>query len=92
MKQGINETMDIVKFMTALGVLIGREVANDGLQITDVFKLFESDDFRAKAAEAFSGLSTVPSELVDLSIDEGFDLSLAALEAFKEILVAFKAA
>ncbi len=87
---GINETQDVIAFITTLGVLIGKEVAGDGLQITDVLKLFESKDFREALSQAFSGLTLVPAELKDLSVSEGFDLSLAALESFKEILAAFE--
>ncbi len=87
---GINETQDVIAFISTLGVLIGKEVSEDGLQITDVLKLFESKDFREALSQAFSGLTLVPAELKDFSVSEGFDLSLAALEAFREILSTFE--
>ena len=43
-------------------------------------------------AAAIDNISVVPSELSNLTITEGFDLSLAALESFREILSAFEAA
>ena len=90
MSRGIKETMDIIAIITALGVLIGEEISVDGLQVTDVFMLFESDDFRNKAYEALRAVSVVPAELRDLSVNEGFELSLASISTVREILASFE--
>ncbi|SMF34977.1 hypothetical protein [Pseudobacteriovorax antillogorgiicola] len=92
MKQGINETKDILGFITALGVLIGKEVSGDGLQLTDLLKLFDDQDFRSKVSDAYQGVMLVPAELRDLSVSEGFDLSLAAIESFRKVLESFEMA
>ncbi len=90
MGTGIQETKEVIAFITTLGVLVGREAVSDGLQLTDALKLFDNKDFREKVSIALDGLTLVPAELKDLSISEGFDLSLAALESFREILSAFE--
>ena len=86
---GISETKDVLRLITTLGVLIGAEASGDGLEITDVLKLFNDDDFREKLILAFDRITLVPGELSDLSIDEGFDLSILALETVREILSSF---
>ncbi|NRA63472.1 MAG: hypothetical protein HRU19_03250 [Pseudobacteriovorax sp.] len=86
----IKETQDVIALITTLGVLIGREVSGDGLQLTDVLKLLESSEFRENLEAALDGALLVPVELQDLTISEGFDLSMTALEAFRKILAAFE--
>ena len=85
----IKETKDLIELITTLGVLIGREVSGDGLQLTDVLKLLESSEFRGNLEEALDGALLVPIELGDLSLSEGFELSMLVLEAFRKILAAF---
>ena len=85
----VKETKEVIALITTLGVLIGREVSGDGLQIQDVLKLLESEEFRTNLETALEGALLVPVELRDLSVSEGFDLSMTALEAFRKILAAF---
>ncbi len=88
-KQGIENLKEVLKFVTVLGVLIGNEATGDGLDYFDFLKLLGNEEFKVKLAEAISGIELVPAEAADLSVNEGFELTLLAIEGVKEILEAF---
>lgn len=87
---GVNNTKEVLRFVTALGVLIGEEVSSDGLQASDVLKLFEDQQFKAKLAAAIKDVSLIRAELSDLSITDTFEVGMEALKSAREIMAAFE--
>ncbi len=88
-KQGIENLKEVLKTVTVLGIMIGKEATGDGLDYFDLLKLLGNDEFKTKLAEAISGIELVPAETADLSVNEGFELTLLAIEGAREILQAF---
>lgn len=69
-ERGIQELMDIIDAMEALGLTLIREVKEDGLQYTDLFQVPLNKDLRSKVVEAFRDSEKIPAEVEDLSRNE----------------------
>ena len=89
-KKGIKETIEVLDFLEDLGVK-GIEVADDGLDVTDIPKLLDMDLYKS-AKEAIDEMDEVDDELKDLSEEEAQVIAKRAVEIVYSIKAAVKKA
>ncbi len=86
MSESKKQTVDVVLLIAVLAKFIRRELAGDGLQITDLVKLATTPEFQERFIEAISGIGEVPIEIGNLDKLEGIDLAIFALTAARDVL------
>ncbi|MDQ3233666.1 MAG: hypothetical protein M3Q07_17755 [Pseudobdellovibrionaceae bacterium] len=86
MSESQKQTVDVVLLIAVLAKFIRRELAGDGLQITDLVKLATTPEFQERFIEAVSGIGEVPIEIGNLDKLEGIDLAIFALTAARDVL------
>ncbi len=86
MSESQKQTVDVVLLIAVLAKFIRRELAGDGLQITDLVKLATTPEFQERFIEAISGIGEVPIEIGSLDKLEGIDLAIFALTAARDVL------
>ncbi|MDQ3232264.1 MAG: hypothetical protein M3Q07_10620 [Pseudobdellovibrionaceae bacterium] len=86
MSESKKQTVDLVLLIAAVTKFIRRELAGDGLQITDLVKLATTPEFQERFIEAISGIGEVPIEIGSLDKLEGIDLAIFALTAARDVL------
>jgi hypothetical protein len=85
-KVGIKETVEMIALVGVVASLIAKELAGDGLQLSDAVKIIMKPEFQSKLAEAVSGISAVPGEIQDLSKFEVLDISEFVLKTTRGIV------
>lgn len=90
MERGDRNVFEVLAFIEALGVAIGKEIRGDGLQVADAFKFLESEAFREHAAKAFEGIELVPGEVSDTGLVDGFLIGKRIIEVSQSITDALK--
>lgn len=84
---GIKESKELIVGIMHIAALLGARL-KDGVQIDD-FPAFMDGVKEDKAIEeAFKGLGGIPAEMKDLSVGEGFELSVAVLAEVPKIIAA----
>lgn len=88
---GIKETKEAAIGIIALGGFIAKEIKakkSIGQDMMDLFVAMQSDpEFRSKLEAAVNGLELVPSEIGNMSIQEGIELAGAIVP---EVIKALK--
>jgi hypothetical protein len=94
MNQGIKESKEALAGALALGVLFYKKFA-DGVTTQDfmeIFAKFQLDEaFKAKVVEAYNGANLIEGELKDLTLAEGIELSVFALQETSKAIGELKA-
>jgi len=92
-KHGIGETKDAFIASNELAIFMVERL-KDGADIGDAIalltKLISDDEFQAVLKKALDGADKVPSELHDLSITEGMELAMMAINYVPRYVAAFQ--
>jgi hypothetical protein len=79
MDRGIKESKELMEGVMILSLLLFDRF-KDGFQMDDMGAVFKALGEDPKIVEAFKGLSELPHEFKDLSLEEGFELARVVLE------------
>lgn len=82
---GIKETKEVVEGMLELSVLLA-EVFKDGVQASDFLQIMMSLQSDPRFLEAIKGIQKIPAELVDIDLDESYELLGAVLPYMKKLV------
>jgi len=87
---GIKETKEVVSAACDIAVAVIKQV-KDGVQFSDALALaaaFSSDPLKGEIDAALADINQVPSELKDISWQEGLELSALVIEKITSALKA----
>ena len=93
-EMGIQETGEVLEAGIAVAAVVvkqlkdGFQVLEDGLALYN--KIIGDPEFRDAILRAYDGIGKVPTELKDLTFEEGIDLGIIALHGSKKLIVALK--
>ena len=83
---GTKETKEVITLVAAIAGFVYSEIQGDGLDLSDVGKLFLDSEFQVKIADALSGVSLVSDELADLDTLETLDVARFVLDAAENVV------
>jgi predicted membrane chloride channel (bestrophin family) len=89
MSKDVHAIKSIMTLAFALANALAKEL-KDGFQFEDVADLLNNQAIRDAIAPALVDIKEIPGELVDISITEGFELSIFTIGQIKELIKAIK--
>jgi hypothetical protein len=94
MSKGIKETKEVIDASIAVSLVVIKH-AKDGFQIGKdsmaiVSELLSNDEVKSAISLAVSGIKEVPSEIKDISAEEGVELAVHAALKVPQIIGALK--
>ncbi len=86
---GIKETKEMIEGLLELTVLLA-EVFKDGMQASDFLQIMVSLQSDPRFLEAVKGIQKIPAEVIDINLDESYELLGAVLPYIKKLIATIK--
>jgi hypothetical protein len=90
---GIKEAKEAIIGVNELAIFIASRL-KDGVGVDDVMavweKLKDDEEFKTKIVAAYEGISLVPEEIKDMSLQEGLELAVIQVSYVPQLLAAIK--
>jgi len=86
---GIVESKKVLSDVMVIAIVIA-ELAKDGVQISDAVALWGNEKLKLAVAELAVSVSKVPAELGDITLVEGIELAMVAVQKVPELIAALK--
>ena len=88
-KRGIKESMELMLGASALTILIIKRL-RDGFQMSDIVAIMSALAKQDEFKDAIKGVTSVPKEMADISINEIMELGAAMIKEVPKYLAAMK--
>lgn len=88
--QDVHAVKGILKLAFDIAIPILLESKKDGFQVTDLMAFLASPEFKEELGPSLKGLSEIPAEISDISVEESFELLGFLIEETKQLVQALK--
>ena len=90
--KGTEKTMNVINLVFAVAEAVAKEVSGDGLQWSDIPKIFAGPSLQDAIAAAASSFAGLPGKIKDLTTLEGIDVTTHVLDGTKRVVLALRKA
>jgi len=82
----VHNLKEVMKLGFVVSAVLIKQL-KDGFQITDIPAFLASEELRAAVAPAVEGITEIPGEIADISLVEGMELGIFAVNEVRKLIL-----